>query len=124
MRENTISTACAANYCYSQVFPLSIFERFEFLTYWKQAKTGRWEGLGTTLLQIKPVLTSYVLILIRPSSTIDSLRQIVILQLHRCKACSAATWRLHASRACLNRIEAGFKPPPGSDLQTGSQAGC
>ena len=26
--------------------------------------------------------------------------------------------------ARLNRFEAGFKPPPGSGLQTGSQAGC
>jgi len=74
------------------------------------------------LLQIKPVLTSYVLI--RPSSTIDSLRQIVLLQLHRRKPRSAATWHLHASHASLNRIEASFKPPPGSGLQTGSQAGC
>ena len=101
----------------------SIFDCFEFLTYWKwkQSKTGRWEGLGTTLLQIKPVLTSYLLL--RPNSTIDLLRQIVILQLHRQKARSAATYRLHVSRAHLNRIEAGFKPPPGSGLQTGSQAG-
>jgi len=74
----------------SQAFPLSIFDRFEFLTYWKQSKTGRWEGLGMTLLQIRPVLISYVLIW--PSSTIDSLHQIdIILQLHRCKAHSAAT---------------------------------
>ena len=75
-----------------------------------------------TLLQIKPVQTSYVLIQL--SSTIDSLCQIVILQLHRHIAHSAATLRLHASRARLNRIEAGFKPPPGSGLQTGLQAGC
>ena len=75
-----------------------------------------------TLLQIKPVLTSYLLL--RLNSTIDSLRQIVILQLHRHKARSAATKRLHASCARVNRIEAGFKPPPGSGLQTGSQAGC
>ena len=40
------------------------------------------------------------------------------------QARSAATERLHASRVRLNRIEAGFKPPPGSGLQTGSQAGC
>ena len=43
----------------------------------KQSKTGQWEGLRTTLLQIRPVLTSYLLF--RPNSTIDSLRQIVIL---------------------------------------------
>ena len=29
----------------------------------------------------------------------------------------------HTSRSRLNRFEAGFKPPPGSGLQTGSQAG-
>ena len=34
------------------------------------------------------------------------------------------TYRLHASRARLNRIEADFKPPPGSGLQTSSQASC
>ena len=54
----------------------------------------------------------------------DSLRQIVTLQLHRRIARSAATLRLHTSRVRLNCIEAGFKPPPGSGLQTGSQAGC
>ena len=75
-----------------------------------------------TLLQIKPVLTSYLLL--RPNRTIDSLRQIVILQLHRHKARLATTYRLHASRALLNRIEAGFKPSPGSGSQTGLQAGC
>ena len=90
--------------------------------YWKRSKTGRCEGSGITLLQIKPVQTSYVLI--RPSSTIDLLRQIVILQLHRRIACSAATLRLHALHVRLNCIEAGFKPPSGSGLQTGSQAGC
>ena len=37
---------------------------------------------------------------------------------------SAATERLHALRARLNRIEPGFKPPPRSGLQTGLQAGC
>ena len=31
-------------------------------TYWKQSKTGKCEGLGTMLLQIRPVLTVYLLI--------------------------------------------------------------
>ena len=57
-------------------------------TYWKQSKTGRWEGLRMMLLQIRPILTSYLLL--RPNSTIDSLRQIVILQLYRHEARSAA----------------------------------
>ena len=73
--------------------------------------------LRTTLLQIRPVLTSYLLL--RPNSTIDSLRQIVILQLHRHEARSAATYRLHTTYARLNRFEAGFKPPPRSGLQSG-----
>ena len=83
-RNSRENSEFAENWCYSQAFPPSIFDLFEFLTYWKRPKTGRWEGLGT-----KPVLTSYLLL--RPNSTIDSLRQIVILQLHRHKARSAAT---------------------------------
>ena len=70
--------------------------------------------LRMTLLQIRPVLTSYLLL--RPNSTTDSLRQIVILQLHRHEARSAATYRLHTTCARLNCFEASFKPPPGSGL--------
>ena len=52
-----------------------------FSTYWKQSKTGQWEVLGTTLMQIRSVLTSYSLI--RLNSSTNSLRQTVILQLHQ-----------------------------------------
>ena len=66
-----------------------------------------------TLLQIRPVLTSYLLL--RPNSTIDSLRQI----------CNCTDTKLaqppHSvySHPCTpNRFEAGLKPPPGSGLRT------
>ena len=49
--------------------------------YWKQSKTGWWEVLGTTLMQIRSVLTSYSLIWLNSST--NSLRQTVILQLHQ-----------------------------------------
>ena len=39
------------------------------------------------------------------------------------RSLTAATSRLHTSRARLNRFEAGFKPPPGSGLQTGLRTG-
>jgi len=76
--------------------------------------------------QVRPVLTSYLLL--RPNSCqyhrfVASNRYTAIAQTQTSLS-AAATQRLHASRARLNHIEAGFKPPPGSGLQTGSQAGC
>ena len=59
--------------------PTIHFWSLSVFTYWKRSKTGQWDGLGTTLLQIKHVLTSYLPIW--PNSTINSLCRIGILQL-------------------------------------------
>ena len=100
--------------------PFLFASSFYVLKAVKNCMMGRLD-LRTTLLQIRPVLTSYLLLW--PNSTIDSLCQIVILQLHRHEACSAATYRLHTTCAHQNRFEASFKPPPGSGLRSSLRTG-
>ena len=74
LRENSTSTAYAANYSHSQAFPPSILDCFQF--YWRWSKTGHCEGNNTT-----------------PNQTCSNCSpcQIVILQLHRHRTRSAAT---------------------------------
>ena len=74
--------------------PTNLFWSLSVIMHWKRSKTGWWEGLGMMLQQIRSVVTSYFLI--RPNSSIDSLCQIVALQLQRHRTHSATTFHLYA----------------------------
>ena len=89
-------------------------------TYWKQSKTGRWEGLSKLENDTTPNQAYSNLV---PPPTTEQYHRFTASNRYTAIVQTRSSLSRHTLHARLNRFEAGFKPSPGSGLQTGLRTG-